>query len=143
MGTGPWPQPPTEAEQLQALMATANGESFNLLFSFLFSFIMFSPDDCIPQRSLCVGGCWRDFTLRFLLEGISPGSLTGRLCPHQCFHVHSVLRKLLFHTVSTSTHRKTHMCMFVLYTRITCAVFNHKQKAKIIIKSSYIIMTYC
>nr|ABL75877.1 protocadherin 2G2 [Takifugu rubripes] len=24
MGTGPWPQPPTEAEQLQALMATAN-----------------------------------------------------------------------------------------------------------------------
>ncbi|KAM9376024.1 uncharacterized protein KZ484_008559 [Pholidichthys leucotaenia] len=25
MGTGPWPQPPTEAEQLQALMAAANG----------------------------------------------------------------------------------------------------------------------
>uniref|UniRef100_A0A3P8V8I0 Protocadherin 1 gamma 31 n=1 Tax=Cynoglossus semilaevis TaxID=244447 RepID=A0A3P8V8I0_CYNSE len=24
MGTGPWPQPPTEAEQLQALMAAAN-----------------------------------------------------------------------------------------------------------------------
>ncbi len=28
MGTGPWPQPPTEAEQLQALMAAANGESY-------------------------------------------------------------------------------------------------------------------
>lgn len=26
-GTGPWPNPPTEAEQLQALMAAANGES--------------------------------------------------------------------------------------------------------------------
>uniref|UniRef100_A0A3P9L1D7 Protocadherin 1 gamma 32 n=1 Tax=Oryzias latipes TaxID=8090 RepID=A0A3P9L1D7_ORYLA len=26
MGTGPWPQPPTEAEQLQALMAAANDE---------------------------------------------------------------------------------------------------------------------
>lgn len=25
MGTGPWPNPPTEAEQLQALMAAANG----------------------------------------------------------------------------------------------------------------------
>ncbi|KAF5900626.1 Protocadherin 2 gamma 29, partial [Clarias magur] len=24
MGTGPWPNPPTEAEQLQALMAAAN-----------------------------------------------------------------------------------------------------------------------
>lgn len=31
MGTGPWPQPPTEAEQLQALMAAANGESYTLL----------------------------------------------------------------------------------------------------------------
>lgn len=28
MGTGPWPQPPTEAEQLQALMAAANGGSY-------------------------------------------------------------------------------------------------------------------
>lgn len=31
MGTGPWPQPPTEAEQLQALMAAANGESYIIL----------------------------------------------------------------------------------------------------------------
>lgn len=31
MGTGPWPQPPTEAEQLQALMAAANGESYTSL----------------------------------------------------------------------------------------------------------------
>lgn len=35
MGTGPWPQPPTEAEQLQALMAAANGESFTFSFSLL------------------------------------------------------------------------------------------------------------
>lgn len=30
MGTGPWPNPPTEAEQLQALMAAANGENLSL-----------------------------------------------------------------------------------------------------------------
>lgn len=35
MGTGPWPQPPTEAEQLQALMAAANGESDTPSYSFL------------------------------------------------------------------------------------------------------------
>lgn len=34
MGTGPWPQPPTEAEQLQALMATANGESCTVSFTY-------------------------------------------------------------------------------------------------------------
>lgn len=33
------------------------------------------------------------------------------------------------------------MCMFALYTLITCVVFNHKQKAKHNVKGSYIIMT--
>ena len=42
MGTGPWPQPPTEAEQLQALMAAANGESYtSSSFSSLLSIILF------------------------------------------------------------------------------------------------------
>lgn len=31
VGTGPWPNPPTEAEQLQALMAAANGELQSIL----------------------------------------------------------------------------------------------------------------
>lgn len=31
-GTGPWPNPPTEAEQLQALIAAANGESQFMTF---------------------------------------------------------------------------------------------------------------
>lgn len=34
------------------------------------------------------------------------------------------------------------MCMFALYTPITCAVFNHKQKAESNIKNCYIMMTY-
>lgn len=41
MGTGPWPQPPTEAEQLQALMAAANGESCTSSFSSSFSISSF------------------------------------------------------------------------------------------------------
>lgn len=67
MGTGPWPQPPTEAEQLQALMATANGERRAVSFSF-------SPALCSLQTTLFLsvsftwagvgrvfhsGSCWR------------------------------------------------------------------------------------
>lgn len=62
MGTGPWPQPPTEAEQLQALMATANGESWAV--SFLFP-RHHDLSDCVPQRSLCVGGRWQGSIRRF------------------------------------------------------------------------------
>lgn len=47
MGTGPWPQPPTEAEQLQALMAAANGES-DTVPSFYLSF----PPSCQLSFSL-------------------------------------------------------------------------------------------
>jgi len=39
MGTGPWPNPPTEAEQLQALMAAANGDN---LFLSLYIFMSVS-----------------------------------------------------------------------------------------------------
>lgn len=64
MGTGPWPQPPTEAEQLQALMATANGERRAFSFSF------FSPALCSVFLSVAFawasvgrvfhsGSCWR------------------------------------------------------------------------------------
>lgn len=59
MGTGPWPQPPTEAEQLQALMAAANGESCTSLFttacpitilsSFSFHVSLF------PRQGCCMG----------------------------------------------------------------------------------------
>lgn len=37
VGTGPWPNPPTEAEQLQALMAAANGELQSIFF------LLFNP----------------------------------------------------------------------------------------------------
>lgn len=46
MGTGPWPQPPTEAEQLQALMAAANGESHtssSFFFPACYHFIHSNP----------------------------------------------------------------------------------------------------
>lgn len=51
MGTGPWPQPPTEAEQLQALMAAANGESYtSSSFSSLSIILFFSkPIDISSQ----------------------------------------------------------------------------------------------
>lgn len=73
MGTGPWPQPPTEAEQLQALMAAANGESctsssFLLLLSLTLHPFIFWPNLLVPCTLLvvvCVGRlsvwvcCWR------------------------------------------------------------------------------------
>lgn len=122
MGTGPWPQPPTEAEQLQALMATANGESCAVSFSFLPHRVLRMTVFLSGASAWAgVAGRWRGFTLRFLLEGISPGSLTGRLCPHRCFHVHSVLGKLLGHTVSTSTHRKTAQLICCTGKHDTCA----------------------
>lgn len=57
MGTGPWPQPPTEAEQLQALMAAANGESNTSP-----SFLLFPPSSLLSfslqmYLSLCASGC--------------------------------------------------------------------------------------
>lgn len=73
MGTGPWPQPPTEAEQLQALMAAANGESctsssFLLLLVLLHPFIFWPNLLLVPLLLVvvaCVGMlsvwvyCWR------------------------------------------------------------------------------------
>lgn len=60
MGTGPWPQPPTEAEQLQALMATANGESWAVSFSIsptVFLSVAFVWAGV--GRVLYAGSCWR------------------------------------------------------------------------------------
>jgi len=46
MGTGPWPNPPTEAEQLQALMAAANGDNL-----FLSLYIFMSVSVCNDENT--------------------------------------------------------------------------------------------
>lgn len=86
MGTGPWPQPPTEAEQLQALMAAANGESCTSL-----SFIVLAwpplphpPSIYLLARSArCLylggGGVWA-CCLGLLLEGNKPDWLIDSPC---------------------------------------------------------------
>lgn len=60
MGTGPWPQPPTEAEQLQALMATANGERRAVSFSVLLPHCVLSRrlySSALPLRGRALAGC--------------------------------------------------------------------------------------
>lgn len=55
-------------------------------------------------------------------------------CQHEYLHLNATVNML---------HRTTwHVCMFALYTLITCTVFNQKQKGKCNVKNSYTIVTY-
>lgn len=55
-------------------------------------------------------------------------------CQHEYLHLNATVNVLPWTT--------WHVCMFALYTLITCAVFNQKQKGKCNVKNSYIIVTY-
>lgn len=99
MGTGPWPQPPTEAEQLQALMAAANGESctsssfllHHLLLLLLHQFI-FWPNLLAPHTAGGGGVRGHVVCLGLLLEGNKPDWLIDSPCVHIDFFLFSVWR---------------------------------------------------
>lgn len=81
MGTGPWPQPPTEAEQLQALMAAANGESCTSSLSSTFSHqYIFCPNLFIYFPKPWRGCAWAACLFGLLLEGNEPDWLIDSLC---------------------------------------------------------------
>lgn len=85
MGTGPWPQPPTEAEQLQALMAAANGECYTTHpLPVLCQFLLSIPNHLSSQAER--GSVGREGLLRFLF-GCRASSQTGSLM--KLCHVHA------------------------------------------------------
>lgn len=87
MGTGPWPQPPTEAEQLQALMAAANGEcssssSFLFLLPLTLRPLIFWLNLLLPCTTSGVGVCGHVVCLGLRLEGNEPDWLIDSPCVH-------------------------------------------------------------
>lgn len=82
MGTGPWPQPPTEAEQLQALMAAANGESCTPSFSSSsFSITSFAFQNNFSLFTSVTRACVGRLDVWLPVGGQPTRSLTCCLCP--------------------------------------------------------------